>query len=103
MSTAAHDSKQVRRLCQKCRDRKARFRYRGGVRADRDQTLCFTCYRSERDRLLAVRITEPRRTPPRGPFAQIQTLTPRQQTHRRLMLAHLQSGLQPGGGSTRTA
>ena len=104
MSAAgAHDSKQVRKLCQKCRDRRARFRYRGAVRADRDHTLCFACYRSERDRLRAVRTPEPRRTPPHGPFVQVQTLTLRQQAHRRLMLAHLQSGLQPGGGSTRTA
>lgn len=39
-----------RKLCQRCCDRKARFRYRGSVRADRDHTLCFECYRSERDR-----------------------------------------------------
>ena len=104
MSAAgAHDSKQVRTLCQKCRDRRARFRYRGAVRADRDHTLCFACYRSERDRLRAVHITEPRQTPPHRPFAQVQMLTPRQQAHRRLMLDHLQSGLQPEGGSTRTA
>ena len=85
-AAAAHESKQVKKLCQKYRD----------------HTLCFACYRSERDRIRAVRITEPRRTPPHGPFAQVQTLTPRQQTHRRLMLVHLQ-GLQPGDGSTRTA
>jgi hypothetical protein len=47
---AAHESKLARRACQLCRDRKARFRYRGEVRADRDHVLCFECYRSERNR-----------------------------------------------------
>lgn len=40
----------VRKLCQGCHERKARFQYRGVVRADRNHTLCFECYRSERDR-----------------------------------------------------
>ena len=58
MSRAAQaESKQFRRQCEFCRERKARFRYRGVVKADRDHTLCFECYRSERDsrraRLLA--------------------------------------------------
>jgi hypothetical protein len=39
-----------KKVCQRCNDRRARFRYRGSVRADRDHTLCFECYRSERDR-----------------------------------------------------
>ena len=43
-------SRQVRRLCQACHERRARFRYRGEVRADRDHTLCFECYRAERNR-----------------------------------------------------
>jgi hypothetical protein len=46
-------SKQVRRLCQFCHERKARFQYRGHVRADRNHTLCFECYRAERNRQLA--------------------------------------------------
>lgn len=48
--SAIHGSKQLRQRCQRCRDRKARFRYRGAVRADGDHTLCFECYRSERER-----------------------------------------------------
>jgi hypothetical protein len=34
------------RICLECRQRRARFRFRGIVRADRDHTLCFRCYRS---------------------------------------------------------
>jgi len=44
---AAHQSKQVRQNCQGCHVRKARFQYRGAVKADRDHVLCFECYRSE--------------------------------------------------------
>ena len=49
-SVAMRESRIERRQCEKCRERKARFRYRGEVRADRDHTLCFECFRSERDR-----------------------------------------------------
>ncbi len=52
-------SKKIKALCASCQQRKARFRYRGEVRADRDHTLCFECHRSEvnraRARLLADR------------------------------------------------
>lgn len=51
--SAAHESKQIQRTCQGCGDRRARFRYRGVVKADRDHTLCFECYRSERERTRA--------------------------------------------------
>jgi hypothetical protein len=40
-------------VCEACRERKARFQYRGVVKADRAHTLCFACFRSERDRLRA--------------------------------------------------
>ena len=52
MSSSAAARKPIgfRKLCQGCHERKARFQYRGIVRADRDHTLCFECYRSERDR-----------------------------------------------------
>ena len=40
--SAARESKQVRQICQSCRDRKARFQYRGIVKADRDHVLCFS-------------------------------------------------------------
>jgi hypothetical protein len=49
-SSALHRAYGFRKLCQGCHERKARFQYRGIVRADRDHTLCFECYRSERDR-----------------------------------------------------
>jgi len=39
-----------RHTCLGCRKYAARFRYRGEVRADRDHTLCFRCYRAERNR-----------------------------------------------------
>ena len=51
-------SRRLRTLCAACRDRKARFRYRGAVRADRDHTLCFECYRGEINRARARRFKE---------------------------------------------
>jgi hypothetical protein len=77
-------------LCQRCRDRKARFQYRGEVRADRDHTLCFECYRSERERRRAhvlADIEAPR--PLRSPFAKAPLISERQVAHRTVMLAHL--------------
>jgi len=83
--TAVHESKQARRNCQACHDRKARFRFRGKVRADRDHVLCFACFRAQRDRhraqgirSLCAALSE------RRPF-----LTSRQVAHRQQMLAHL--------------
>ena len=34
------------RLCARCRQGRARFVYRGQVRADREHDLCMRCYRS---------------------------------------------------------
>ena len=50
--------KRIKTLCAGCEERKARFRYRGHVRADRDHTLCFECYRSEVNRLRARRFAQ---------------------------------------------
>jgi hypothetical protein len=93
---AAHESKRVRQTCQSCQDRKARFQYRGAVRADRDHTLCFECYRSELNcqhaRRLA-RVSSPAAL--RSPFfiqREGKLLTEAQITHRRRMLVHLQRG-----------
>ena len=83
-AAAAHESKRLLKLCQRCRDRKARFRYRGVVRADRDHTLCFECYRSERDRGQADQLAAIRSGPPLRA-----ELTDRQRVHRERMLAHL--------------
>jgi hypothetical protein len=89
--TAAHESKDVRRACQSCQERKARFSYGGRVRADRDHTLCFECFRSERDRQRATRLAEVSTLAPRSPF--LRPLTPRQVGHRQQMLVHLSSGM----------
>ena len=83
MSRAAiHESKQLKQLCQRCRERKAKFKYRGVVRADRDHTLCFECYRAEHNHVRAEGLAERR---------PLRTLTPNQIRHRREMLAHLSS------------
>lgn len=82
-------------LCQRCRDRKARFRYRGVVRADRDHTLCFECFRRERVRARARRLAESIEAPVMAsPFADLsdtgRILDERQIAHRQRMLDHLQ-------------
>jgi hypothetical protein len=47
---ATRHSKNTAKACEACRARKARFQFRGTVRADRDHTLCFACFRAERER-----------------------------------------------------
>ena len=49
-------SKQLRRLCALCHQRKARFQYRGHVKADRTHTLCFECFRAEENRQRASKL-----------------------------------------------
>ena len=84
-------SKRIKTLCAACEERKARFRYRGEVRADRDHTLCFECFRGETNRLRARRLNEPTSPPQvRLPFGQPRALGPRQVAHRQRMLDHLQ-------------
>lgn len=39
------------RLCLGCGERRARYQYRGVVKADHTHTLCFECFRAERNRL----------------------------------------------------
>ena len=70
-------SKQVKTLCAVCQERKAKFRYRGEVRSDRDHTLCFECYRGEVNRARAQRLAG-------------SALDPRQIAHRERMLSHMQ-------------
>ena len=88
-------SKLVKTLCAMCQERKARFRYRGEVRADRDHTLCFKCYRGEVNRARARRLIDAANTPqvrsPFGPTAGVgrAVLDPRQIAHRLRMLEHL--------------
>ncbi len=113
---AAHESKDVRRVCERCRDRKARFHYRGRVRADRHHTLCFECFRSERDRQRARRLTQVPASPLRingaaagdsyvvSGFSRT-SLSARQRAHRRQMLAHLVTAgaMRTDGDSASTA
>ena len=51
-------SKRFKTLCAGCQERKARFRYRGEVRADPDHTLCFACFRGEINRARARRLAD---------------------------------------------
>ena len=89
-------SKRERVLCAACQERKARFRYRRKVRADRDHTLCFECYRSEVDRTRALRLVEaPARVQmplPLGSWrgSDRSVLDERRRVHRQRMLDHLQ-------------
>lgn len=124
-STAAHESKMARRACQICQERKARFRFRGAVRADRDHVLCFECYRAERNRQRRQRADGPAALPflrpasghaaaagdrARPPAAQSQagweTTSPRQEAltdaaieHRRRMLSHLSGARRTAAGT----
>jgi hypothetical protein len=97
---AAHLSKRSRSSCQSCRDRKALFNRRGSVRADRDHTLCFECYRRERERQRAQRLVPAPavsllRASAGGP------LGVHQLAHREAMLVHLtQQGISRDGRKT---
>jgi hypothetical protein len=48
-----------RHLCLGCGTQRARYQYRGAVRADRQHTLCFRCFRSERERQRARLLAAP--------------------------------------------
>jgi len=92
-STQLRRARAPKHLCQRCRDRKARFRYRGVVRADDDHTLCFECYRSALNQARARRMADP--PAPESPFRRYdggpgRVLTDRQLAHRGRMLDHLQ-------------
>lgn len=89
-----HRTGAPKHLCQRCRDRKARFRYRGVVCADRDHTLCFECYRRETNRARAHRLANGS-TPSQSPFVRqgatsSRALDQRQVAHRQRMLEHLE-------------
>jgi hypothetical protein len=45
------------RRCLSCGERRPLFCHRGVVKADRDHTLCFECYRAEVNRLRARRLS----------------------------------------------
>ncbi len=89
--SAAHESKLCRKNCQSCQARKARFRYRGAVRADRDHTLCFECFRAERHRRPAPHVAQAEEDPQASAsslFTGSSGLSDRSVAHRRAMLAH---------------
>ena len=44
------------RLCQTCGERRAQYIRHGIVKADRTHTLCFECFRAERNRVRARRL-----------------------------------------------
>ena len=94
-SERRRQSKRFGSLCAACQERKARFRYRGEVRADRDHTLCFECYRAEINRARARRMREPMLpltavSPLGHPDAgRGRIVDARQIAHRHLMLEHL--------------
>jgi hypothetical protein len=46
------------RLCQTCGERRAQYMRRGVVKADRTHTLCFECFRAERNRFRARRLAD---------------------------------------------
>jgi hypothetical protein len=91
--SAAHESKALRRTCQSCLARKARFKFRGEVRADRDHTLCFECFRSERDRRRAQMLSDADRARPLAAPSLPPVLSSREIAHRHAMLAHLRNGV----------
>lgn len=90
--TATRATRRNRKTCQTCRARHARFCHRGVVRADRDHTLCFECFRAERERQRARRLVGTEPAPDRGrpAFGDPPALDDRQRAHRRAMLAHLE-------------
>lgn len=47
-----------RHLCATCCERKAKYRYRGHVRADRTHVLCFQCFRAARERMRAQQLSQ---------------------------------------------
>ena len=84
--TARHESKKAHFQCQRCRDWKARSQHRDLRRAS---TLCFECYRSERERQRAEALAGIKPRTLRSPFKSRPALTERQILHRRRMFNHL--------------
>ncbi len=83
-------SKTARTRCVSCEARKARFRYRGEVRADRDHTLCFECYRAEVNRARARRLGQrPAATRPTPDGQDLAAAGLSSLAHRQRMLDHL--------------
>jgi hypothetical protein len=89
--SATKHAREQRRLCERCRDRKAKFQYRGTVRADRDHTLCFECFRAQREHHRAMSLFDSPDSPPGvSPFGPPRSLNTRQAAHRQTMLEHFE-------------
>lgn len=90
--TATRHSKNTAKACEACHARKARFQFRGSVRADRDHTLCFACFRAERERGRARTLARQHQAPPRL-LRQPTALSVSQVEHRVRMIEHLATAL----------
>jgi hypothetical protein len=88
--SALKHEKQRRRLCAQCRDRKARFQYRGVVGADRHHTLCFACFRAQREHNRALKLADVSSPSPPSPFGARPPLNARETAHRRAMLEYFE-------------
>ena len=89
--TATKHAREQRRLCERCRDRKAKFQYRGTVRSDRDHTLCFQCFRAQREHNRAVSLfTADEELHLVSPFGAPRPLSTRQTAHRQVMLEYFE-------------
>jgi len=74
--TARHENRKSRQMCQRCQDRKA-------------STLCFECYRSERERQRARKDAWVQSPMLRSLPGVAPALSEHQIAHRRQMVAHL--------------
>ena len=100
--TARHENRKAKQMCQRCRDRKALYQYRGDVKADHDHTLCFECYRSERERMRAQRLADVSPDSIRSPFPGA-AMTERQVQHRLAMLAFARAAARDQASRTTMA
>ena len=79
----------MKRMCQQCGERRALFQYRGEVKADAHHSLCFRCYRAERNRQAAQRVSvQPLAS--RSAFDFRPELSEQEAAHRRRMLTHME-------------
>lgn len=95
--SSRRDHREGRHLCAACRERKAKYYYRGHVRADHQHVLCFQCFRSAREQMRARQLADGAPSRPvsvsarPGPSAASASLTRAQIHHRERMLVHLQA------------
>lgn len=63
-AAARRQHRHERHVCLECHAHRARYQYRGQVRADRDHTLCFRCFRAQVERARARQLLEVTRPAP---------------------------------------